>query len=264
MRPAVAETSTPTPPGAVVDLRTYALVPGGRQAFDRIVCEEALPLPSHNPHHVVGYGPSLADSEHYFLARAFASRAEREEQLTAFYGSDEWRQNYEDTVMHLIESYHTVVTRLGPCIAEALEVDAPHAEMAEVAALHRLNDEYMRASVESDTVWYCEHLTDDFVCTLADGRHIDNRSSCCVPQRRPVLQACGTTRPTCAYWATWPSCRGPPTVSATASESRHAIRSCGVFATAAGKRRPYSSPRSQSRPAVRRREPEWNNPTPVL
>ena len=52
-------------------------------------------------------------------------------------------------------------------------MDAPHAEMAEVAALHRLNDEYIRASVESDTVWYCEHLTDDFVCTLADGLHID-------------------------------------------------------------------------------------------
>ena len=89
-------------------------MPGGRQAFDRIVCEEALPLLRREGIHVVGYGPSLADSDHYFLARAFASRAEREEQLTAFYGSDEWRQSYEDTVMHLIESYHTVVTRLGP------------------------------------------------------------------------------------------------------------------------------------------------------
>jgi ketosteroid isomerase-like protein len=45
--------------------------------------------------------------------------------------------------------------------------------MAAVAALHRLNDEYMRAFVESDTVWYDEHLSDDFVCTLADGRHSD-------------------------------------------------------------------------------------------
>ena len=123
--------------------------------------------------HVVGYGPSLADTDHYFLARAFASRAEREEQLTAFYGSDEWRQNYEDMVMQLIESYHTVVIPLAPSIAEALEADAPQTEMAAVAALHRLNDEYMRAFVESDTVWYDEHLSDDFVCTLADGLHID-------------------------------------------------------------------------------------------
>jgi ketosteroid isomerase-like protein len=156
-----------------MDLRTYALVPGGRQAFDRIVCEEALPMLRREGIHVVGYGPSLADSEHYFLARAFASCAEREEQLAAFYGSDEWRQSYEDTVMQLIESYHAVVIPLAPCIAGALDVDAPQAEMAAVAALHRLNDEYMRAFVESDTVWCCEHLTDDFVCTLADGRHID-------------------------------------------------------------------------------------------
>jgi ketosteroid isomerase-like protein len=171
MRQAVAETSTLT--GAVMDLRTYALVPGGRQAFDRILCEEALPMLRREGIHVVGYGPSLADTDHYFLARAFASRAEREEQLTAFYGSDEWRQNYEDTVMQLIESYHTVVIPLGPGIAEALDVDASQAEMAAVAALHRLNDEYMHAFVESDTVWYCEHLSDDFVCTLDDGRHID-------------------------------------------------------------------------------------------
>jgi ketosteroid isomerase-like protein len=171
MRQAVAETSTPT--GAVMDLRTYALVPGRRQAFDRILCEEALPMLRREGIHVVGYGPSLADTDHYFLARAFASRDQREEQLTAFYGSDEWRQNYEDTVMQLVESYHTVVIPLGPGIAEALDVDASQAEMAAVAALHRLNDEYMRAFVESDTVWYCEHLTDDFVCTLPDGRHID-------------------------------------------------------------------------------------------
>jgi ketosteroid isomerase-like protein len=161
------------PTGAVMDLRTYALVPGGRQAFDRIVCEEALPMLRREGIQVVGYGPSLADTDHYFLARAFTSRAEREERLTAFYGSDEWRQNYEDTVMNLIESYHTVVIPLAPSIAEALDVDAPQTEMAAVAALHRLNDEYMRAFIESDTVWYSEHLTDDFVCTLADGRHID-------------------------------------------------------------------------------------------
>jgi hypothetical protein len=63
--------------------------------------------------HVVEYGPSLADDDHYFLARAFASQAEREEQLTAFYGSDEWRRNYEDAVARLIASYHKVVIPLA-------------------------------------------------------------------------------------------------------------------------------------------------------
>jgi hypothetical protein len=38
---------------------------------------------------VAGYGPSLADDEHYYLARAFPSVSEREQQLGAFYGSEE-------------------------------------------------------------------------------------------------------------------------------------------------------------------------------
>ncbi len=42
-----------------------------------------------------------------------------------------------------------------------------------VATLHDLNAHYIRAFVESDVAWYGEHLSDDFVCTLADGRRID-------------------------------------------------------------------------------------------
>ncbi len=42
-----------------------------------------------------------------------------------------------------------------------------------VARLHDLNAHYIRAFVESDVAWYGEHLSDDFVCTLADGRRID-------------------------------------------------------------------------------------------
>jgi ketosteroid isomerase-like protein len=50
---------------------------------------------------------------------------------------------------------------------------AAAAEAESVATLHRLNAEYIRAFVESDTAWYAEHLSDDFVCSLADGRRID-------------------------------------------------------------------------------------------
>ena len=46
-------------------------------------------------------------------------------------------------------------------------------EIEVVATLHRLNADYLRAVVESDTDWFATHLSDDFVCTLADGRRID-------------------------------------------------------------------------------------------
>jgi ketosteroid isomerase-like protein len=59
-------------------------------------------------------------------------------------------------------------TTLGrdPVAAATAEADA-------VSALHDLNAQYIRAFVEADTAWYSEHLSDDFVCTLADGRRID-------------------------------------------------------------------------------------------
>jgi hypothetical protein len=49
---------------------------------------------------------------------------------------------------------------------------AAMAEAEAVATLHRLNEDYIRAFAESDTVWYGEYLSDEFVCTLADGRRI--------------------------------------------------------------------------------------------
>jgi hypothetical protein len=186
MRPAVTDLSrTTTTP--VMDLRTYALVPGGRQAFDRIFREEALPMLRRAGIHVVGYGPSLADADHYFLARAFASHAQRDEQLTAFYGSDEWRQSYEDTVARLIESYHTLVIPLATRVAEALDVDAPPAELTAVAELHRLNDEYMRALVESDAAWFEAHASDDFMCIFADGRYVDKTRLLAVTTSGPAV-----------------------------------------------------------------------------
>lgn len=104
----------------VLDLRTYRLVPGGRDEFDRIFREAALPLLRRHGIDVVAYGPSLADDDHYYLARAFSSPALREEQLRSFYGSDEWLETYDAPVAALIETYHVVVVPLESGIAERL------------------------------------------------------------------------------------------------------------------------------------------------
>jgi ketosteroid isomerase-like protein len=45
-------------------------------------------------------------------------------------------------------------------------------ESAAVASLHDLNAQSMRAFAEGDAGWYWEHLSDDFVCILADGRRV--------------------------------------------------------------------------------------------
>lgn len=104
----------------VLDLRTYKLVPGGRDEFDRIFREGALPMLVRDGIQVVGYGPSLSDDDHYYLVRAFPSASSRDEQLGAFYGSDEWREKYQAPVMELIETYHTVVIPWTSELADAL------------------------------------------------------------------------------------------------------------------------------------------------
>ena len=94
---------------AVVDLRTYRLVPGGRDEFDRLVREEVLPMLQSRGIDVVGYGPSLLDDRHYYLTRRFASEGERARALDAFYGSPEWLETYAGIVTALVESFHHLV-----------------------------------------------------------------------------------------------------------------------------------------------------------
>lgn len=62
---------------------------------------------------VVAHGPSLEDGDVYYLMRAFPSAAIRDEQLGACYGSAEWRDNHRESVLALIQSYHTVLIELA-------------------------------------------------------------------------------------------------------------------------------------------------------
>jgi NIPSNAP len=104
----------------VLDLRTYKLVPGGGKKFERIARERVLPMLERFGIEVVGFGPSLDDGDLYYLIRSFSSAARRDEQLEAFYGSDEWRRNHREAVLALIESYHVLLVplALGAALSE--------------------------------------------------------------------------------------------------------------------------------------------------
>jgi hypothetical protein len=110
----------PVDSAPVLDIRTYKLLPGKRDTFDYILRERALRMLHRHGIEVVGYGPSLADDDHYYLARAFLSASLGKQQLGAFYGSDEWQRSFEGDVMELIDAYHTVVIPLAPRIERAL------------------------------------------------------------------------------------------------------------------------------------------------
>ena len=69
---------------------------------------------------VVAAGASADDADLYYLIRAFASTAERNEQLGSFYGSEEWRRDHRDTVLGLVEAYHVALVELTPKLRAGL------------------------------------------------------------------------------------------------------------------------------------------------
>src|SRR5262245_39764601 len=106
---ALRQRTTAAPAGrrvtAILDVRTYRLVEDGRDEFDRIFRDEALPRLRAQGIRVFAFGPSLADQNGYTLIRSFTSPSEREEQLGAFYGSRDWIENFDERVGALIETY---------------------------------------------------------------------------------------------------------------------------------------------------------------
>lgn len=93
----------------VLEIRTYRIKPGLRDAFHRLVADESIPLVRAHGMRVVQFGPSLHDADSYVLMRAFHSLEQRTEQEDSFYGSDLWLQKYDASVMAMIDSYLTVV-----------------------------------------------------------------------------------------------------------------------------------------------------------
>ena len=62
----------------VLEIRSYNLKPGVRDRFQKRFVEESLPLLMKYKVDVVAYGPSLHDSDSWFLMRSYASIEDRQ------------------------------------------------------------------------------------------------------------------------------------------------------------------------------------------
>ena len=115
----------------VVEIRSYNLKAGTRERFHQLFEREALPMLRRWKVDVVAYGPSLHDSDSYYLMRAFSNIEERQRSEDAFYESDEWRQGPREAILACIESYATVVVQLDSAALQGLrrmgEANRPHA-----------------------------------------------------------------------------------------------------------------------------------------
>lgn len=104
----------------IMEIRTYALRPGRGAAFAALLGGAAGDLLRDFGLDVVRHGPSLDDPDRYVLVRAFADAAEREEQESRFYRSEEWRTGPRTAVLDAIDTYHEIVLDVPTAAVEAL------------------------------------------------------------------------------------------------------------------------------------------------
>jgi len=107
----------------LVEFRTYRLLPGTRDEYDRLFREEALGLLRRFDIDVVAAGPSADDPDGYFLIRAFDSLADRQRREDRFYASPDWRQGPREAIIEKIEVYVDAVLELDEATIDALRRD---------------------------------------------------------------------------------------------------------------------------------------------
>ncbi|WP_223643644.1 NIPSNAP family protein [Corallococcus sp. EGB] len=103
-----------------IEIRSYNLKPGTRQAFHDLFTREALPMLARWKVEVVCAGGSPHDDVSYFLIRAYDSVAHRDSSQDAFYGSDEWRKGPREAILAFIESYTSVMLEVDEATLQDL------------------------------------------------------------------------------------------------------------------------------------------------
>ena len=103
-----------------VEIRSYNLKPGSRDEFHRLMTEQSMPMLERWQVDVVDYGPSLHDTDSYFLIRAYDSLEDRQQSQDRFYDSPEWRQGPREPIVALIESYTSVVLEMDDAAVRGL------------------------------------------------------------------------------------------------------------------------------------------------
>lgn len=159
----------------IVEIRSYNLKPGTRERFHQRFVAESLPMLERWKVDVVAYGPSLHDSDSYYLIRSFPSVEDRERSEDAFYSSEEWRQGPREAVLADIEGYTTIVVGLDDRTLESLRRTGEDPMKSDLATLLELNQDYIRSVQTSDVARFEEILSDDFLCSLPDGSLIDRK-----------------------------------------------------------------------------------------
>lgn len=115
--------------GQCVEIRSYALHPGTRTRFHRLMIDQAGPMFARRGVDVMLCGPSIHDADSYVLVRRYASASERVASQDAFYGSREWIDGPRDAIMACIDTYVSIVLDVADAGVDALRTQFSVAEL---------------------------------------------------------------------------------------------------------------------------------------
>ncbi|NOU20038.1 MAG: NIPSNAP family protein [Bacteroidales bacterium] len=93
----------------ITEIRIYKLKENSTAEFNTVFTEQSLPMMKRWKVNVVDYGFSLIDKDSFYLIRNYENIEHRKESQEAFYGSDEWINGPEKSIMECIETYNTSV-----------------------------------------------------------------------------------------------------------------------------------------------------------
>lgn len=96
----------------IIEIRTYRLRPGSKQAFHALVRDVSIPMVRRWGGDVVCFGPCLHEDTSYVLVRAYESVAALQSDQDAFYASDEWRNGPRGAILSHIDQMVSVVLRV--------------------------------------------------------------------------------------------------------------------------------------------------------
>ena len=86
----------------MIEILILDIKAGKRDQFHKLYERESLPLLKKWNIHVVAHGPSLHDTNSYYVIRSFKSLQDRQELEDAFYNSDDWKNGPRMAILGLI------------------------------------------------------------------------------------------------------------------------------------------------------------------
>jgi len=107
----------------ITEIRIYKLKENTATEFIKVFTEQSLPMLNRWKVNVVDYGFSLIDINSFYLIRNYENLEQRKESQDAFYGSDEWINGPEKSIMNCIDTYNTTIVDSEKLKIEKLEAN---------------------------------------------------------------------------------------------------------------------------------------------